>query len=348
MTKAKITNFNTIEMLVIVIVILSAVSLTFDSEESVQKEMEIGEINGVLSLPTRSSMDSLGLDDFRPGATAEVNLDAWPIESEICPICHSKPTGIMIQGDVNVTNLNPIDSGGTIRIEGKLNVTHFQEHDDNSMILREWLMIDWDLAEFSTQWDVFIEHDPPKWAPSNRYDASYITTESGSTSRAGPVINIESLLSNVINVQGCLPNSMNCDGENRQELNLTSTFVEQREPILIDDMKQWNDYSLIEINNTNTSNLGGLRNLFEVQDKTTEHRPFCSMEPVPENKMQSWSINGDSTIIAPMNIWLTAIGLPSSSFATTDGVWTEIDIGDKGCGAFTDTSGDLILAISKQ
>ncbi len=335
-------------MLVIGIVILSAVSLAFDSDESAQKNLEISEINGVLSLPTRSSMDSLGLDDFKPGATAEVNLEVWPIESDMCTICQSNPTGIMIQGDVNVTNLNPIDSGGTIRIEGKLNVTHFQEFDVNSMILREWLMIDWDLAEFSTQWDVFIEHDPPKWAPSNRYDASYITTESGSTSRAGPVINIERLLSNVVNVQGCLPNSMNCDGENRQELNLNSTFVEPREPTLIYDLKEWNDYSQLEINESNTSNLGGLRDLFGVRDKITAHQPFCSMEPVNENKIQSWSIHGDSTIIAPMNIWLTAIGLPSSSFATTNGVWTEIDIGDKGCGAFTDTSGELILAISKQ
>lgn len=335
-------------MLVIGIVILSAVSLTFDSDESVQKDVEISAIDGTLSLPTRSSMDSLGLDDFRPGATAEVNLEAWPIESEICTICQSKPTGVMIEGDVNVTNLNPIDSGGTIRIEGKLNVTHLQEYDDNSMILREWLMIDWDLAEFSTQWDVFIEHNPPKWAPSDRYDASYITTESGSTSRAGPVINIENLLSNVINVQGCLPNSMNCDGENRQELNLRSTFVEPREPILINDLKEWNDYSSKDIDVSNTSNLGGLRDLFELRDKITEHHPFCSMEPVSGNKMQSWSVNGDSTIIAPMNIWLTAIGLPSSSFATTNGVWTEIDIDNTGCGAFTDTSGELILAISKQ
>ena len=335
-------------MLVIGIVILSAVSLTFDSDESVQNDVEISAIDGTLSLPTRSSMDSLGLDDFRPGATAEVNLEAWPIESEICTICQSKPTGVMIEGDVNVTNLNPIDSGGTIRIEGKLNVTHLQEYDDNSMILREWLMIDWDLAEFSTQWDIFIEHNPPKWAPSDRYDASYITTESGSTSRAGPVINIENLLSNVINVQGCLPNSMNCDGENRQELNLRSTFVEPREPILINDLKEWNDYSSKDIDVSNTSNLGGLRDLFELRDKITEHHPFCSMEPVSGNKMQSWSVNGDSTIIAPMNIWLTAIGLPSSSFATTNGVWTEIDIDNTGCGAFTDTSGELILAISKQ
>ena len=67
MTKTKFTNFNTIEMLVIGIVILSAVSLTFDSDESVQKDVEISAIDGTLSLPTRSSMDSLGLDDFRPG-----------------------------------------------------------------------------------------------------------------------------------------------------------------------------------------------------------------------------------------------------------------------------------------
>ena len=58
MTKTSIANFNSVEMLVIGIVILAAVSLTFDSDESAQKDLEISEINGVLRLQTRSSMDS--------------------------------------------------------------------------------------------------------------------------------------------------------------------------------------------------------------------------------------------------------------------------------------------------
>ena len=41
MTKTSIANFNSVEMLVIGIVILSAVSLTFDSDESAQKNVEI-------------------------------------------------------------------------------------------------------------------------------------------------------------------------------------------------------------------------------------------------------------------------------------------------------------------
>ena len=346
-SKARFTDFNSIEMLVIAIVIISAISLTIGSEKPSDEKYEIGEISGTLNLATRDSMDSLGLEDFKTGATADVDLKSWPIESKNCSICQSNPIGVMISGEVNVTNLKPIDSGGTIRIEGKLNVTHFQEFDSNSMILREWLMIDWDLAEFSTQWDIFIEHNPPKWSPADRYDASYISTGTGSTSRAGPVINVETLLSNVVNVQGCLPNSMNCDGENRLEMNLTSTFVKPRIPISINNFTSWNDYSGTDINSSITSNIVELRNLFDTKNQTMAHIPFCTNQPEENSSVQSWEIDGDSTIIAPMNIWLTAIGLPSSSFATTNGIWTEIDIGEMGCGSFTDDTGNLILAISK-
>ena len=100
-----------------------------------------------------------------------------------------------------------------------------------------------DLAVFSTQWDIFIEHDPPKGAPSNRYDASLVDSDDSKKSRVGPVIYVEELLENSLNIHGCMPNSLNCDGINREEMNLTTTLSLAQEPIVVTFQNNWNEYN---------------------------------------------------------------------------------------------------------
>ena len=207
--------FRPVEILVILLVIISTASLDFKTEESELEYLEVEYIEGTLDLKTRSSMDSLGLNDFKPGALVELNLNVDSITSE-CQICKNKPLGVLLSGEVNVSGLRPIDSGGQIRIEGNLNVTHLQEFSSKDMIIREWLTIDWDLDEFSAQWDIFIEHNPPKWSLDNRYDASLVDSGDAKKSRVGPVIYLEEIIENSINIHGCMPNSMNCDGVNRE------------------------------------------------------------------------------------------------------------------------------------
>ena len=213
--------FRPVEILVILLVIISTASLDFKTEGDELEKLEVEHIEGTLDLKTRSSMDSLGLNDFKPGALVELNLDVESITSE-CQICKNKPVGVLLSGEVNVSGLRPIDSGGQIRIEGNLNVTHLQEFSSKDMIIREWLTIDWDLDEFSAQWDIFIEHNPPKWSLDNRYDASLVDSGDAKKSRVGPVIYLEGIIENSINIHGCMPNSLNCDGVNREEMNLST------------------------------------------------------------------------------------------------------------------------------
>ena len=338
--------FRPVEILVILLVIISTASLDFKSEESELEYLEVEYIEGTLDLKTRSSMDSLGLNDFKPGALVELNLNVNSITSE-CQICKNKPVGVLLSGEVNVSGLRPIDSGGQIRIEGNLNVTHLQEFSSKDMIIREWLTIDWDLDEFSAQWDIFIEHNPPKWSLDNRYDASLVDSGDVKKSRVGPVIYLEEIIENSINIHGCMPNSMNCDGVNREEMNLTTKLTTQREPTNVVFSSNWINYDVASVNISDTQNIGDIRNLFEIEDSTTNHSAFCLEDVGDIVSVQSWNISGEtSSSISPMGLWLSSIGLPSSSFTPTGGIWTEIDSEDSGCGAFS-KSGKLYLGISK-
>ena len=338
--------FRPVEILVILLVIISTASLDFKTEESELEYLEVEYIEGTLDLKTRSSMDSLGLNDFKPGALVELNLNVNSITSE-CQICKNKPVGVLLSGEVNVSGLRPIDSGGQIRIEGNLNVTHLQEFSSKDMIIREWLTIDWDLDEFSAQWDIFIEHNPPKWSLDNRYDASLVDSGDATKSRVGPVIYLEEIIANSINIHGCMPNSLNCDGVNREEMNLTTKLTTQREPTNVVYSSNWTNYDVATANISDTQNIGDIRNLFEIEDSTTNHSAFCLENIGNIESVQSWNISGEtSSSISPMGLWLSSIGLPSSSFTPTGGIWTEIDSEDAGCGAFS-KSGKLYLGISK-
>ena len=338
--------FRPVEILVILLVIISTASLDFKTEETELEYLEVEYIEGTLDLKTRSSMDSLGLNDFKPGALVELNLNVDSITSE-CQICKNKPLGVLLSGEVNVSGLRPIDSGGQIRIEGNLNVTHLQEFSSKDMIIREWLTIDWDLDEFSAQWDIFIEHNPPKWSLDNRYDASLVDSGDAKKSRVGPVIYLEEIIENSINIHGCMPNSLNCDGVNREEMNLTTKLTTQREPTNVVYSSNWINYDVASVNISDTQNIGDIRNLFEIEDSTTNHSAFCLEDVGDIVSVQSWNISGEtSSSISPMGLWLSSIGLPSSSFTPTGGIWTEIDSEDSGCGAFS-KSGKLYLGISK-
>ncbi len=339
--------FRPVEILVILLVIISTASLDFKTEESKLENLEVEHLEGTLDLKTRSSMDSLGLNDFKPGALVDLNLDVDSITSDQCQICENNPVGVLLSGEVNVSGLRPIDSGGQIRIEGNLNVTHMQEFSSKDMIIREWLVIDWDLDEFSTKWDIFIEHNPPKWSLDNRYDASLVDSGDVKKSRVGPVIYLEELIENSINIHGCMPNSLNCDGINREEINLSTKLTTQREPTNVLFSSNWANYGVENVNDSETQNIGDIRNLFETEDSTTNHSAFCLEGITNIEAIQSWNISGEtSSSISPMGLWLSSIGLPSSSFTPTGGTWTEIDSEDAGCGAFS-KNGKLYLGISK-
>ena len=340
-------QFISLELLVCALVIFSTISLDYEKRNDDGDDVQIDRIQGELSLLTSSTMKSLGLDDFRPGAIVQINLSAESIIATDCATCDTNPLGVRLNGEVIVSNLQPISSGGTVRIEGVLNVTHLQEYDGPNFVVREWLTIDWDLDEFSKNMNVFIEHQPAKWSVDHRYDASLVAYDGMKKSRTGPVVYVENLLQKSVNVYGCLPNTMNCDGVNREEINLSTTLKKSQQPTDVNIPTKWKKIDGINPDSNQTKNLGNTKQLLEIAEPIENHNPWCLSETQNIDSMQSWNVSGENpSSIHPMGLWLTSLGMPSSSFTSSYGVWTEVDSGDLGCGAYS-KNGKLVLAISQ-
>ena len=181
-----------VEWIVLAIIVLATITLGVKEETETTDDLEISNISGTMILSTRASMDALGLDDYERGAIATINMDSISIISEGCTNCVNTPTGLQISGNVNLTEL--IDDAGRLgRIEAELDIKYLREELDNGMIAREWLSIDWDAGDISQHWEVIIAHNPPKWEPEGRYDASFVTDDGNQHSRTGPWIIIEEL-----------------------------------------------------------------------------------------------------------------------------------------------------------
>lgn len=338
--------YTLVELFVLVIVLMSTFTLGYEPPIESEEDLEISHVSGSILLSTRSAMDSFGLDDFKQGAVATLELDSHTVLSSNCNICTNAPVGIQLQGNVNITDLEAIESGGTGRVEGKLNITHLREYIQEDMISREWLTVDWDAAEYSSHSEVIIVHDPPKWMPQNRYQASFISIDENEESRSGPWLSVEELLGNALNVRGCLPDSFNCNGTNRQEVNLTSTFSEVNPSIEINIPIEWVLFTGMSSTNETPVMTSGLRGLLNVGEVAIQENIWCPISNEEITASQSWQIvEKGGVTIAPMSIWLDALGLPSSSFTPSDGVWSEVDFENTGCGSFSNEKGELLLGI---
>ncbi len=339
--------FTLSELFVLIIVILSTFTLGNEPLIKSEEPLEISHVSGSIILSTRSAMDSFGLDDFKQGAVATLELDSHTVLSNNCNICTNAPVGIQLQGTVNITDLEAIESGGTGRVEGKLNITHLREYIQNDMISREWLTVDWDAAEYSSHSEIIIVHDPPKWMPQNRYQASFISIDGNEESRSGPWLSVEELLGNTLNVRGCLPDSFNCNGTNRQEINLTSTFSEVEPSIEINIPIEWVLFTAMSSTNETPVMTSGLRGILNVGEVTIQENIWCPISDEEITASKSWQIvEKGGVTIAPMSIWLDALVLPSSSFTPNDGIWSEVDFENTGCASFSNDKGELLLGIA--
>ena len=339
--------FTLTEWLVLAIVVLSTFTLGYEPPIESEEDLEISHLSGSIILSTRSTMDFFGLDDFKQGAVATIELDSHTVLSSNCNICTNAPVGIQLEGNVNITDLEAIDGGGTGRVEGKLNITHLREYIQEDMISKEWLTVDWDAAEYSSHSEIIIVHNPPKWMPQNRYQASFISIDGNEESRSGPWLSVEELLGNALNVRGCLPDSFNCNGTNRQEINLTSTFSKVKPSIEINVPIEWELLTGVSSTNETPVMSSGLRGLLNVGEVIIQENIWCPVSDEEVIASRSWqvAVRGGVTI-APMSIWLDALGLPSSSFTPSEGIWSEIDFENMGCASFINENGELLLGIA--
>ncbi|MDG1525447.1 MAG: hypothetical protein P8Q90_05205 [Candidatus Thalassarchaeaceae archaeon] len=329
---------NFAEWLVLGLVVLATLSIGIEPEVVAEEELEVTHLSGSVTLSTRASMNALGLNDYDRGAMATVDMQVGSVVSEDCANC----TGIMIQGQVNVTGLEG-GQGGMGRVEAQLNVLHLRESAGEGLIQREWLTIDWDAGSLSTQWDIMIFHEPPMWQPEGRFNAAFSENES----RTGPWILIEALLDYSRQVQGCLPDTFTCDSFSQPDINLSSTLQPLNPPVEIPHPTPWSKLENVSRTEESPAKTEQIREMLELGDEESNLQPWCLHHTQSVSSAQAWSVNGaGSNSVAPMSIYLEALALPSTSFTPVSGTWTEIDVSDRGCASLVDEAGVLRLAIS--
>ena len=335
-----------IEYLVLVIVLLATISLNEAAGGNEENTLELTHISGNMILSTRSSMDGLGLYEFQRGARASVEMNVSAVISEGCDTCSSVPEGVRLNGTVVITEL--IDDAGRLgKVEATLEVIYLYESIKSGFISKEWVRIDWDAGPASSQWDIIITHDPPRWVPEGRDNAAFISIDEGHESRNGPWLFAKDMMSYSQNIIGCIPTSFTCDGTTQHEFNFTSSFEQKRAPITIPHVATWAPIQT-SVNMSGTPVLmEDVRELLTTGEKRSDSTPWCPIA-INGEALASWEMSSSNGInIAPMSTILSATGLPSGSFSPIDGMWTEIENADEACASAIDEQGILIIGIYK-
>ena len=338
----KIKTFSIVEWSVLAIVIFATLSLQPTPEEATEVELESTKITGTVELSTRSAMNSLGLDDFKLGPLATVDLISNPVISQNCLDCQFPVTGINVYGQVIITELIDQDNRQG-RVEAILNLTYLREIDSQDLIYREWLIFDWNAGDLSSNLEIQIVHNPPRWSPTANNHASFIEIENGITTRSGPEIIVQFLIENKTSISGCLPDSFLCRGTS-PDANLITTSTPLEQSLEISHPQTWTKYDISQTGETPQEKLS-IRDLFELEQELDQTASWCPIIDQPIQNSKSWEVSYSQSTISPLSSWLYALSIPTNSFSPTGEVWSEAEYADFTCSTLTDNDGNLNLGV---
>lgn len=342
MAESNSKAFSIVEWLVLAIVLFATISFQPEQNDSKDAEYQSSKITGTVELSTRSAMNALGLDDFKIGPLATVDLVSKPVVSTDCLDCQFPVSGINVYGSVVITELIDQDDRQG-RVEADLNLTYLREISPQDLIFREWLIFDWDAGELSSQLEIHIIHDPPRWSPNSDDHAAYIDTDNGLKTRSGPEILIQTLTENKSSISGCLPDSFLCRVSTSDvNLILSSTTIEQ--PFSINHPQRWSEYNISQTGATPNEILS-IRDLFELEQEITQTQSWCPFINQPVENSKSWKVSYSKTTISPLSSWLYALSIPTNSFTPSGEIWTEAEFVDFSCSTLTDTDGNMNIGI---
>lgn len=341
----KIKTFSIVEWFVLAIVILATLSLQPTPEEPAEVELESTKITGTLELSTRSAMNSLGLDDFKLGPLATFDLISNPVISKNCLDCQFPVTGINVYGQVIITELIDQDNRQG-RVEAILNLSYLREIDSQDLIYREWLIFDWNAGDLSSNLEIQIVHNPPRWSPETNNHASFIKTENGIITRSGPEIIVQFLTENQTSISGCLPDSFLCRGTS-PDANLITSSVPLEQSLEINHPQTWTKYNLSQTGETPKEKLS-IRDLFELEQELDQTISWCPITDQTVENSKSWGVSYSQSTISPLSSWLYALSIPTNSFSPAGEVWSEAEYPDFTCSTLTGDNGSLNLGIFSQ
>jgi len=342
------TTFGSIpawEMLVLVIVVVATLSLGMNNSDVDEQPLEVTAISGTMTLSSRASMDAFGLQGFKLGPLATVDLSIHPIQSQGCTQCESVPSGLHIYGDVTISELID-DAGRSGRVEGSLNITYLREMNASHHIIREWFSVDWDAGPASSHWVIMLHHSPAKWTPSEDFASTFIETQFGFESRTGPFVSVSSLTDASRDIEGCLPGGFSCSKATQHDISVVATFIEPRTPNLIAHPADWYFVNATQTSEEEPQGMEGMRSILSLDQPIASSQAWSPSINVSLTSIETWKINASNTqSFSPLSSFFQSLGLPSISYDVPDGTWTEADYPTYQTGYILDEQGDLSLTI---
>ena len=302
------TEFRWVEALCLASVILATtwVELSFDEQEELIDS--VTSLDGYIQLSTRSSMDSLNLNQFDVGAIASFELEMTTLLPTKCDGCENHLNGKRITGVVNITELID-DQGRSGRIEADLSIDHIEERNSNGFLLQEWFVLDWDAGASSFNQIIHVAHSSNPWPVDQSSGSFLIDTSSGSESRTGPNLITQQIAENQELVRACLPDSFSCNGVSNWDIEMTVYRGIIEESLVVDSPPPYQEVSIpnnLELSDSGL--LGSWMNLIESDIPSTSN---CLQNLGSLSAAGSWGIDDSSIgIISPLSSILSSAGLP--------------------------------------
>jgi len=300
------SKYGIFEWLAIFIVVFAATSLYFYSPEETQSEAQLASLSGTIELSTRDSMDSFGLQDFKTGAIANLNLTSFPVVVKDCGNCDAEITGVTLQGEIIITELYDMEDRKG-RVEGELNFTHLIYQSSKNYIDQERIFFNWNAGDVGSSWELILNHNPPRWLPSLSENSNFIETSLGIESRSGPELLIKAPEPRTKLIQACLPDSFLCKNTSPDAI-LIATFEESVSPIDITPPTNWikQDISNFSFSSQDLSLIDGI---IETTSQTANNNSYGLADSGAIEQASTYQLTQNTSSLSPLSTWFSAFGL---------------------------------------
>ncbi|MFL2882466.1 MAG: hypothetical protein ACJ0CN_04755 [Candidatus Poseidoniaceae archaeon] len=340
--EATYSKYGIFEWLAIFIVVFAATSLYFYSPEETQSEAQLASLSGTIELSTRDSMDSFGLQDFKTGAIANLNLTSFPVAVKDCGNCDAEITGVTLQGEITITELYDMEDRKG-RVEGELNFTHLIYQSSKDYVDQERIIFNWNAGDVGSSWELILNHNPPRWLPSLSENSNFIETSLGIESRSGPELLIKTPEPGIKLIQACLPDSFLCKNTSPDAI-LIATFEESTPPIGIVAPTNWieQDISNLSFSSQDLSLIDGI---IETTSQVANNNSYALTNSGMIEQASTYQLTQNTSSLSPLSTWFSAVGLTTFEIKLHGSVVVKIQTESHDFYNILNTNGELVVGL---
>ena len=340
--EATYSKYGIFEWLAIFIVVFAATSLYFYSPEETQSETQLASLSGTIELSTRDSMDSFGLQDFKTGAIANLNLTSFPVVVKDCGNCDAEITGVTLQGEIIITELYDMEDRKG-RVEGELNFTHLIYQSSKDYVDQERIIFNWNAGDVGSSWELILNHNPPRWLPSLSENSNFIETSLGIESRSGPELLIKTPGPGIKLIQACLPDSFLCKNTSPDAI-LIATFEESTSPIGIAVPTNWieQDISNLSFSSQDLSLIDGI---IETTSQVANNNSYALTNSGMIEQASTYQLTQNTSSLSPLSTWFSAVGLTTFEIKLHGSVVVKIQTESHDFYNILNTNGELVVGL---